>query len=868
MQLLGCHIEGFGKLVNFERKFTEGINGIEKENGWGKSTLATFIRVMFFGFENEGKRDDISNERKRYIPWNKSAIYGGSLWFQIGEKKYRIERYFDEKKASKDKFFLYDEETKLNSDDYSTNIGEELFEIDRESFRKTIFIGQKETGAEATARVSAKIGDIADWVEDLGNYEVIEKKLKEELNAITPDRKTGEIKKIQLRLEELYGVEEEKRRKEKRLLEIERSLLKEKEGIQEKEKALGKIREKMKEESLYNEEKIIVEKQKDFLEKKKELEEQRKELEKEFKGEIPDLEEIDQCMEALQKREILAEKRKENALTEEEQKKRGFYRKKFLNGVPTQEDLFNLEKQVRRLKEIKAVRIGKTLSETEIDDFERLQKKFQKYIPDRGEIEKHILDFEELDGKKRNLLERREEIRELERKQKEKKKKKNSFFLFGGSLFLTGLMALFFNFYLAFFIMFMGFSCFLLGVITKTGNKDEIERLQEEKRREEEWIQKKQKELCDFLDYFSLPYTEEGKLRFFYELKEDLVAFYALKGRKKENEKLAGEELEILEEIRKSFSNFGVCNISEYELEQGIHKIKMEMGEVEEIRNKEKKEREAQREEEERNAEITSFFNRNGIVRKQGEKAWLRELRDRVLMIQNVKKMEVELERKKVAFLEENRGFDFERNRDGEHTEAIGSLNEEFHRLSEERKSLYEKRSEIEKEVLMEEKKLEELQTMVEEKRELLEKKQELQHRYEILKKTKEYLERAKVRFVARYVSPIQNSFLKYYNMMTEDGREFELDANLSFSFREGGEKKDILLLSEGYQNMVGMGRRMAMIDAMYKEEKPFLIMDDPFVNLDGENLQRAKSFLKEISKNYQVLYFYCHESRRPEEGF
>jgi len=54
----------------------------------------------------------------------------------------------------------------------------------------------------------------------------------------------------------------------------------------------------------------------------------------------------------------------------------------------------------------------------------------------------------------------------------------------------------------------------------------------------------------------------------------------------------------------------------------------------------------------------------------------------------------------------------------------------------------------------------------------------------------------------------------------------------------------------------------MAMVDAMYDMEKPFLIFDDPFVNLDESRLAGAMKFLDNIAKDYQVIYFSCHKSR------
>ena len=55
---------------------------------------------------------------------------------------------------------------------------------------------------------------------------------------------------------------------------------------------------------------------------------------------------------------------------------------------------------------------------------------------------------------------------------------------------------------------------------------------------------------------------------------------------------------------------------------------------------------------------------------------------------------------------------------------------------------------------------------------------------------------------------------------------------------------------------------RFALIDVMYEEEKPFIVLDDPFVNLDEAKIKKAVMLLKEISNSYQIIYFTCHESR------
>ena len=67
MRLISCHIENFGKLHELDIDFDPGESVIFEENGWGKSTLAAFIRIMFYGFENEGKRDGNVKDVNLYI---------------------------------------------------------------------------------------------------------------------------------------------------------------------------------------------------------------------------------------------------------------------------------------------------------------------------------------------------------------------------------------------------------------------------------------------------------------------------------------------------------------------------------------------------------------------------------------------------------------------------------------------------------------------------------------------------------------------------------------------------------------------------------------------------------------------------------
>ena len=96
MRLISCHIENFGKLSNVDIDFNGSVHKICERNGWGKTTLSSFILSMFYGLEGTNKKKYEENERKQYLPWN-SGYFGGELTFEVDGKKYIILRNFGKK---------------------------------------------------------------------------------------------------------------------------------------------------------------------------------------------------------------------------------------------------------------------------------------------------------------------------------------------------------------------------------------------------------------------------------------------------------------------------------------------------------------------------------------------------------------------------------------------------------------------------------------------------------------------------------------------------------------------------------------------------------------------------------------------------
>lgn len=84
-------IVSFGKLKNVAVQPQSGLNLLCAPNESGKSTLASFLRFVLYGFADARKKELSENDKKRYTPWD-SPKSEGSLTVRRGERRYRITR--------------------------------------------------------------------------------------------------------------------------------------------------------------------------------------------------------------------------------------------------------------------------------------------------------------------------------------------------------------------------------------------------------------------------------------------------------------------------------------------------------------------------------------------------------------------------------------------------------------------------------------------------------------------------------------------------------------------------------------------------------------------------------------------------------
>ena len=149
---------------------------------------------------------------------------------------------------------------------------------------------------------------------------------------------------------------------------------------------------------------------------------------------------------------------------------------------------------------------------------------------------------------------------------------------------------------------------------------------------------------------------------------------------------------------------------------------------------------------------------------------------------------------------------------------------------------------------------------------ELKERLVKLKDELNVLSLAQKYLQKADQNLKIRYKEPINKSFQKYLSYLTKNAKIGDIDVDFQIGIEEQGSQKSIDYYSKGYKVLFNICRRFALIDVLYAQNKPFIILDDPFLSLDGDNLELALNLVKELSKEFQIIYFVCHESRSIED--
>lgn len=98
---------------------------------------------------------------------------------------------------------------------------------------------------------------------------------------------------------------------------------------------------------------------------------------------------------------------------------------------------------------------------------------------------------------------------------------------------------------------------------------------------------------------------------------------------------------------------------------------------------------------------------------------------------------------------------------------------------------------------------------------------------------------------------------------MNKNLGDIMVDSDLHLHIVKNGEEHEIDNFSTGTVDCITLCMRLALIDALFGNEVPFLILDDPFINMDDKRTKCALEMIQKIAQDHQVIYLVCNSSRK-----
>lgn len=873
MKLIKCHIENFGKLQDYSVDFEKGFNLFCHENGWGKSTLVAFIRIMFFGFEGERKRDT-NNERNFYHPWQ-DGTYGGQIVFERNGKQYRMFRKFG-KKESDDIFELRDAVTNLESHDYSSDIGREIFAIDSESFKRTIYVGQNDCMTNTTGDINAKMGNLTDNTNDLTNYDAANQRLKDILNQMAPDKKRGSIKQLKNEATDLETQIKKEDAINKALQDLQ-----------------GKIEEKNAELKVLKEEQIEISNQqkkastyKDFQAKKERYEDIVKsyddakrafdEVQNVFPERIPSKEELEealaQCTDMMSERTLL----ERTKMSEKEETSLQSLKMRFQNGVRSEDDFAQIRRKNQRLLHLRNELAQASLTEEENQKLRQYEETFGEEEDVTKRLSELQMHWTDRTNKKNMLSMKQAEIARLKTVEEANKtqntnKKVSPMLLIGVLLAIIGGIACIKILIPGIVLLVLGAILIIAGVLMgkdqpegqQIQDNSHIAVLENEIKSDEEFIKRTEQEVSTYMNARGIAYDVNMVQFHLQNLSQDAIRYEDL--RKKASKVQGNESVRECEALMQNVKDFLlqydiVCEEQQYA--DAINQLENDQKDYLNLTDKEYSNAEHLDRWKQKKNELEHLLQEIGYEPEDDIRGQIIGLQNQLRLYESAKKT-YETERQKKEDFEQSNDVKILLNLSSEEVSDLTDLNtayeqkndaiEEVKRVISEYKNQLEGRSQESDEINEAKEKLSVINEEIASETK----------KYELLKKTQELLTQAKESLTARYIGPLKESFSKYYELLVGNTAEdYHIDANAKVTVEEQGMQRQTFSYSTGYQDLIGLCLRLAFIDAMYEDEKSLIIMDDPFVNLDQKKIEGGKRLLEEVAKEYQIIYMTCNEGR------
>ncbi len=765
MRLIKCHIENFGKFSNFDYQFSDGINVINENNGWGKTTLSIFIKAMFYGMSGARRTCLDDNDRKMYFP-AVNARFGGYIEFQRGGILYRLERFFG-KTESQDTCLLTDLTNGKTYSESDKKWGERLFHINLETFLRTTFLSQKDIDLSENTVIADEIG-VVDPIASEENFakaiNSLEKKRKELLYKTGKGGKIHEKKMLVADINErLEGCQ----RAFDGVAIIEKEINAISNEIKSKNTTLDEVVQKEKKAREYS---AIVERIKnrnDKLAQKQQLQS-----------------ELDKNMVIVGDSDVTSNEIK-NYLTE--------------NAV-----VLAIEKE-----------IAENNAKIQIINEKR------KSIASKYPILPSEKDYQDLNYLARELATIEVDDLKSSNSIKETKKSKITIptLILSALVMMVGIVVAFFALALGIVFAVVGFLGLIGGFVAFVlqqlkANNEKLSQISQGKEFSTLKRNKIENDILKIKSKLGIFDKELGEVLAQIKTDIDFITncdnlISGLVATNKEKSIVVSDKKSTIEEVLKGFAlptDYKLKTISEK-----LNKILDVMSDINAIEDK-----------------ILTINKDVLAIESKGIKF------DGKIEDYNVE----DLDKKEILFKKE-----------------LEELTIKRQVLLNNRKNMY-----------LEQEKFEELS---QEKAYLLEEIVALQSKVKIIDKTIEHLTKARTALTEKYLEPLTNRLYGYLSKLSEDNAVTVISNDYKILVEIGGELRSVDYCSKGWKSIYLLALRFAFSDEIFAKnnkqnpnEKPFIMLDDPFVNYDQGHLEKALSALRDFSKDRQIIYFTCHNSR------
>lgn len=836
MKLLSCHIENYGKIKNADYKFSDGLNEFYLENGGGKTTLASFIKAMFYGLSSYKSNTKTFCDRERFYPFD-SGKFGGSITFEKDGDIYKIERFFGKKSETDDILTVY-KNNKIY-EDFGGDIGNAVFSLDENSFIRTAFFGADFSEICSTKDVNGKLGSYVSGDYDLKSaYSVLENARK--IYKVRGGGKIAEteekVKKLRDDLRNLRAIENSLGEKYEKYNAL-RKQTEENAGILADAAAKNVTFEKWK--TLEDYENASAKAKEEF-----------EKISAEYPLSLPDDGEMKKLVALNEEIVALKAKAQEIKFPENKEKRLKELALRFGNGTPSDEDaafadnlLYSIKKDDEDINEVK--------NAEESPVFLSLERKFgSNLIKDE--------DIARLSDVEKKYCEADEKLKARIPVAGGAKKGKRGYVIAAviAVLFIAGgIAALFFNKIAGVALLVAGgiflFSDGFLYLNSKTQGTDEIfVGLQTEKNAYENEIRK-----------FIAPYgyfSGKGTVFDLADFKRDFEKYKELLSDKavlsdKLHEKIKRRD-ENYSKLVSYLSRFGYDGSDPNVFSAAL---KAESAEyrllVKEYENSRKKAADLETDLIKNAREVSAVLNKYGIEAGENLSETLNALTGAIKDYSAKNEAYLLYKKKAEKYRKDNELYE---KPFGEETDVKAVQNKQSE-IAKDLAVIFKEIEECEAETALIDDKTNELETETD-------KLEEYKKKYFAITAALDTLKSSEAAINERYVAPVRETFCKYAAIVEKTlGEKIVMDSDFNVKFEKGGETRSEKHWSDGERAICALCFRLSLIDNMYGANLPFIVMDDPFSPLDENHMKKTAALISEIAAKRQILYFCPHESRK-----